>query len=248
MAEPVVFVDVSHADPEPPKRAKYYSNKNSRAANPDADTDSNQPKLTGKQTDVPKTEDTPRLNKLQPSPPKESTAETKPTEKTEAASPMNLGDVRQAKPADGTAAARQPEQPPKRPRTLKEALAQQQLPGQQMRQDGGVQRRAQASLDAKAVSYGQYTKEFIDTINQRFWNLLYDQKFANNRSGRVKIHFKLNYDGSISNMEILENTAGFLCGYIAEKSVFDNEPFRKWPKSMRSEIGDSIDCEWTCDY
>src|SRR5258708_7617069 len=66
---PLVFVDVTHADPEPPKKTPNYSNKNSQAANPDATVDTGQPKLDGKQKNVPKTEATPLVQKLQPTPP-----------------------------------------------------------------------------------------------------------------------------------------------------------------------------------
>src|ERR1035437_9022386 len=136
--EPEIFVDVSHAEPEPPKKTKYYSNKNSRAASPDANDNSNQPKLNGKQKDVPKTEDVPQLAKLMPSmppppPPKLAQAETPKPPAEEAQTP---GDLDPLKPMATTT---QPKpSPPERPRTLKEARAQQQdqLPGPQMKQIG----------------------------------------------------------------------------------------------------------------
>ena len=53
-----MYVDVSHADADAPVKPKYYSNKNSRAANPDS-ANANVPKINGRQTDVPKTEDVP---------------------------------------------------------------------------------------------------------------------------------------------------------------------------------------------
>src|SRR5450432_1737065 len=55
-SDPGIFLDVDpdQVSPDAPKDAKYYSSKNSRAANPEADRDSNQPRLTGKQPDVPK--------------------------------------------------------------------------------------------------------------------------------------------------------------------------------------------------
>ena len=92
-SEPTIFVDVSHADADAPKQAKFYSNKNSRAANPDIGNAS-VAQINGKQKDVPKTEDvpkvvskpkaapkaddTPQLAKLQPSlpPPQLTPAET----------------------------------------------------------------------------------------------------------------------------------------------------------------------------
>ena len=67
--DPTIFLDVSQASADAPKQAKYYSDKNSQAANPDAAVDSNQPKLNGKQEFMPKTEDTPRPTKTKPVPP-----------------------------------------------------------------------------------------------------------------------------------------------------------------------------------
>src|SRR5271166_1094533 len=59
---PLLFVDVNpeNASAEAPKNATHYSSLNSQAANPEADKDSNLPKITGTQKHVPKTEDVPR--------------------------------------------------------------------------------------------------------------------------------------------------------------------------------------------
>ena len=233
MVDPTIFVEVTHADPEPPPRAKYYSDKNSRAANPDADAGSDQPKLKGKQTDMPKTEDVPRLSKLQPSPPQESppAAEVRPS------SPMNLGDQRQVRKTNDTEIVRQPS-PPKRPRTLKEAMARQQLPGQQMRQDGGVRRQAVwSSLDAKATPFGEYDRKIVEAVTQRWYDLLDSRHFAQDRTGKVTLHFKLKFDGTIEAMRPLENTVGELLGYVCQESIQQAAPFEKWPADMRRMIG-----------
>src|SRR6516165_7038255 len=59
---PLMFVDVNPAAAvvEPPKNAKYYSDKNSKAANPEATLDTNVPKVDGKQTHVVATETVPK--------------------------------------------------------------------------------------------------------------------------------------------------------------------------------------------
>jgi len=79
---PVVFVNVSpaQATPEPPKEAKYYSDKNSLAANPSADKITDKPKIDGKHPELVKTEDVPRpeFTPLQPSPPPQPPKETQP--------------------------------------------------------------------------------------------------------------------------------------------------------------------------
>ena len=48
---PLMFVDVSSAQstPEAPKNAKYYSDKNSKAANTEADKETGAPNITGTQ-------------------------------------------------------------------------------------------------------------------------------------------------------------------------------------------------------
>ena len=238
-AEPTTFVDVSHADTDAPKQARYYSNKNSRAANPDTDTDSNQPKVKGKQKDMAKTEDAPRLPKLQPTPPPpESTPETKPAEETHGSSPMNLGDLRLTKTADGPAASPPAPATPKRPRTLKEAMAQQTLPGQQMRQDGGVRRHAVwSSLDAKATAFGEYDRKIVEAVTQQWYDLLDSRHFAQDRTGKVIVRFKLKFDGTVEEMRTLENTVGEMLSYVCQESVEQAAPFEKWPTDMRRMIG-----------
>jgi outer membrane biosynthesis protein TonB len=79
---PLMFVNVSpaQATTEAPKDAKFYSDKNSRAANPDADKITDIPKIDGKHPEFLKTEDVehPKFTPLQPSPPPQQPKETKP--------------------------------------------------------------------------------------------------------------------------------------------------------------------------
>jgi hypothetical protein len=79
---PLVFVNVSpaQATPESPKEAKYYSDKNSLAANPNADKITDKPKIDGKRPELVKTEDVarPKFTPLQPSPPPQPPKETQP--------------------------------------------------------------------------------------------------------------------------------------------------------------------------
>src|ERR1043166_8174896 len=68
---PLMFVDVSpaQATPEPPKTTPYYSDKNSRAANPEPNADTEVPKITGQQTQIVRTEDVPRTRAFPLHPP-----------------------------------------------------------------------------------------------------------------------------------------------------------------------------------
>ena len=237
--DPSIFLDVSQADADAPKQAKYYSDKNSHAANPDADVDSNQPKLNGKQRDVPKLEDAPRPTKAKPATPTppEKPAEQKPAE-TKPASGLHPGGLQPAKPAEINTPESQPT-PPERPRTIRQALAQQssQLPGLQLQQDGGVKQRGKAQMDTIATPFGAYDRAIVESISSRWYDLLDSQKFADSRTGKVTIYFHLNPDGSVSELKITDNGVGDLLGYVCQEAIEQAAPFGQWPSDMRRLVG-----------
>jgi outer membrane biosynthesis protein TonB len=237
-SDPTIYLDVDpdQATPDAPKDAKYYSSKNSLAANPGVSRDSNQPKLNGKQTDVPKTKDVPRTPnpKVQPAPEPQPPSQEKP-----ASQPKPMLQAGDLKLAERETSPQKNDSTQERPRTLNEARAQQAglMPSMAMQQDGGTRRQALVpSLDAKATQFGDYDRRFIDAVTQRWYDLLDSQKFAQDRSGKVTLRFHLNYDGTISNMEVLENTVGDLLGYVCQEAVTD-PTFEPWPSDMRHMVG-----------
>jgi hypothetical protein len=189
----------------------------------------------------PKEETPPDLARLQPSMPPPS-LKTPPLDAPE--QPQTPGDFpRQPRPQttaaptpDATGSA--PSQPA-RPRTLKQALAQRdQLPGRQMQQEGGVPRRENwAALDVKATPFGDYDRTLIEAVTQRWYDLLDSGRFAQDRAGKVILRFKLKPDGSVIEMETLENTVGDLLGYLCQESVEEAAPFGKWPPDMLRMVG-----------
>jgi hypothetical protein len=250
---PMIFVDVEQSEATPPKKTIYYSDRNSHAANPDEDKNSNQPKLNGKQKDVPKTEDTPRQTKPQPTAPPEQqlrpSPETQPTEAANQTSPMNLGDQKLTQLADKTTTEQKPSPQQPRPRTLKEAMEQQHMPGLQMQQDGGAHRRLTPSFDVQATPFGEYDRALIDAVQNRWYNLLDSQRFAEDRTGRVTVRFKLEYDGTVQDVEILENGVGAVLSYVCQAAIEQAAPFGKWPDDMRREIGANFrEITFTFDY
>jgi outer membrane biosynthesis protein TonB len=240
-SEPTMFLDVDpdQVSPDAPKDAKYYSAKNSRAANPESEKDSNQPKLTGKQPDVPKVRDVPRTpaTKPRPAPEPPSLQKEQPTPPPK---PVEQpGEMKLAK-LDVSPEKKETPETPEKPRTLKEARAQQQnlRPSMTMQQDGGTQRRALLpSFDSKSTAFGEYDAKIVEAISQRWYDLLDSQKFAQDRSGKVTLRFHLNYNGTITDMTVLQNTVGDLLGYVCQEAVTGPSPFEVWPSDMRRQIG-----------
>ena len=249
--QPDIFVDVSQADLDAPTRTKYYSNKNSRAGNPET-ANENAPKITGTQTDVPKTEDVPKpvkaaepkpetkpqTTQLQPAMPAPQ-PRMPPPETTETPQTPGETDRPAPKPAVALATNSAPPAPAQRPRTLKQALAQRdQLPGPALRQNGGVARRnMSSSLDVKATPFGDYDRAIIEAVSQRWYDLLDSRRFAQDRSGKVMLRFKLKPDGTIIEMQTTDNNVGELLGYLCQEAIEEAAPFAKWPPDMVRMIG-----------
>jgi hypothetical protein len=228
--QPLQFVMVDHPSTEAPENAKYYSSQNSRATNPDADENSKNPKLNGKQTDMPKTENVPKpeFNKLQPSPQPINRDQNQPSQS------LQPGDLVLGNPTE----LQQPQQQQtERPRTLSQVLPHK-MPGLMMRQEGGVHQVAlQPSLDAKATQFGAYDELFIEAVTQRWYDLLDSQQFALDRTGRVVVRFHLNDDGTISDMTVLDNTVGELLGQVCVDAIHDPAPYAPWPEDLRRLVG-----------
>src|SRR5258708_22585743 len=190
---PLMFVDVNVAQavPEPPKNAKYYSDKNSKAANPDATKDTDTPLMRGKETEIEKTEDVPgeKFVPLQPSRPAEPTPKTQEAQPEMRTKPAERpGDITMAKP-DLNPRKDAGQEEHSRPRTVQEALLRQgdnRLPGPKINQEGGVRHRLEmASLDAKATPYGAYDAALVEAISQSWFSLLDEPRYASHYRGNV---------------------------------------------------------------
>lgn len=247
-----VEVDPAVAIPEPPKNTKFYSSQNSIASNPNA-AEKEMPKIDGQQEKVAKTFDTlkPDPRALQPKQP-EPKPEQKPQPKVENKTPpQRPTPVEEPKPtrnqdAGETLLARakpQPAQPevkpePRRPRTVAEAKAQKGIiEGQKMRQDGGARRaRLDVAFDVKATPFGAYDMAFIHAVQTRWFNLLDERDFVGSQSGKVVLEFRLNYDGRITALRVVDSEVNELLSWTCQRAILDPAPYRPFPSDMRRMV------------
>lgn len=239
---PLMFVEVnpSAVAVEPPKDAKYYAAQNSRAANPEAEKETDIPKISGEQERVMKTEDTPRskAQPLQPAlPPQPPEPEAQPK------STLRPGDLTMAKPEDASLKGEGQTKP--RPRTIAEARAQQpqppqpmQIAGQKARQDGGVrQRNVTSSLDAIGSPFGVYDAAIVAAIQNCWYGELEKRNYSSDRTGKVVLEFRLNYDGRITDLKVVEHSVDEILSLLCQKAVLDPSPYGRWPTDMRTKVG-----------
>lgn len=253
---PLVFVEVadSAATVEVPPETQYYSDRNSIAASEEASSkDTNIPQVSGTQNEMIRTEDALPENPvpLQPAPLEaEPEPEPEPVVKEEPKS--EPGDMVVAKAKDVEPEPK-PEPPKKRPRTLKEALAMKRnakIAGEKMKSKGASRRVALApSLNVRASTFGVYDRNLILAIQNRWYALLDRRGFANDRSGKVVLSFRLTYDGRVMDMKVIENTVGSTLGLLCQLAVTDPAPYERWPSDMRRKIGaDYRDVKFTFYY
>ncbi|HLH52155.1 MAG TPA: hypothetical protein VKY92_00860 [Verrucomicrobiae bacterium] len=254
---PLLFVDVNpaNASPEPPKNPTHYSSVNAIAANPTLDKESNVPKIDGQQKHEARTEDVPRAKPapLQPAaPPAAPTPVDKPQEEAKSKPAQPVGDLAMAKPEPKP--QKEPgEAPHTRPRTIQEALARQAPDsrnfGQKMKQEGGVHRKLDVSLfDTAATPFGAYDAYLIEAIKNHWYALLDERNYAAESRGKVVLDFVLHPDGRVTDMNMPENSAGEVLGYICQKAVLDPAPFAAWPIEMRRMIGENRPIQFTFYY
>lgn len=250
---PLLFVDVDprQALAEPPKDAKYYSALNTRAANPDTRINANVPKIDGTQTRVIKTFDQPKPAPPPPAPaPLKPAPETKPEPEQLAAKPKPApapGNLTTAKPQDkprndnGQSELARPEIPEvrQRPRTLADARRLSGgLAGERMKQEGGVKRfDVASSLDTRRTEFGAYAAKMVAAVQQHWYDLLDKHHYSLERSGKVVLRFRLNQDGTITQMKVEDTNVGEFYTWLCQNAIQDPSPYDPWPRSVRLELG-----------
>jgi hypothetical protein len=131
-----------------------------------------------------------------------------------------------------------PTEPRARPRTVTEAkLRQSLLAGEKMKQDGGVSKKGPVQMDAVGLSYGAYDEAMVTAVQNRWYALLDERRFAGGARGHVVVKFKLMSDGSVRNCEAVESSVDSLFTQLCVRSVSDPAPYEKWPSDMLRMIG-----------
>lgn len=247
---PLIFVDVDPQSSvkEPPKDAKFYGAANAKAASAKK-LDSELPEIQGKQDKVIKTTEnsTSKAQPLQPSPAppdQNDTQESKP-KKQEV-----VGDLALAKPQEQNKKAEDEADAEKkahvRPRRVEDVKPG--LRGEKMRRQGGANRLAlEPSFNVKVTSFGDYDREFIAAVQQCWYELL---EGRNTVPGKIVVGFRLNYDGRITDLKVVENTTqNAMLELICKGAIDKPSPYRKWPMEMRRELKtDTRDVRFTFYY
>jgi len=121
---------------------------------------------------------------------------------------------------------------------------------EKMQQEGGVKRfSVEASLDVRSSPFASYDRQLIYAVQQRWYALLEEHRYALDRYGRVVLKFQLRSDGMVADMTQVSSDVGDLWSLICESAVMSQAPYAPWPESMRRLVGkDTREITFTFHY
>ena len=68
------------------------------------------------------------------------------------------------------------------------------------------------------------------------------------RRARWCLQFHLHADGSITELNVAENTVGEMLCLLCQRAILDPQPFGAWPADMRRLLGTSRSIQFTFYY
>ena len=100
----------------------------------------------------------------------------------------------------------------------------------------GVHRIGVEAFNVASSPFGEYDKALIFAVQSRWFAVLNENRM-DVHAGTVVLQFDLQADGSVANMVVKENSAGFDLGLYCEKAVVESAPFAPLPESLQRLIG-----------
>ena len=98
----------------------------------------------------------------------------------------------------------------------------------------------QATLGDEKGAFKVYDDAVIAAVQQRWYDLLDENGYDGYKPGKVRIDFKLHFDGKITDVRASEITASKDLSALCEKAVLDASPYDKWPRNMREKFGKDV--------
>jgi TonB family protein len=89
----------------------------------------------------------------------------------------------------------------------------------------------------------------VEAVTKKWFTILDTKNFKPNKTGKVAVRFRLHSDGTVSDIQILENETTASLGQAGELAVKDCSPFDPWPPDMTKLVGkDYREITFTFNY
>ncbi len=110
------------------------------------------------------------------------------------------------------------------------------ISGPLMRSMNSVSRRGTVAIDATFSEFGEYQQQFLAAVQAGWYREI---EFFQPMDTAARVHVRMNLlaDGTVSDVEIVETTAGEIASLICQTAVEKRSPFRPWTREMVEVFG-----------
>ena len=147
------------------------------------------------------------------------------------------------------ATSSQPRIDPLRPRPRPQVVKQQQVrPAIFQENKFGTQNIGAIAYDAKWSNYGQYLQKMIETVQIQWERILIESRVYPPSGTSVKVVFRMNTEGRISQIVSVDGTAGNQAEKACTSAITARAPYGPWTDDMIAVLGDSQELTFTFFY
>jgi hypothetical protein len=104
------------------------------------------------------------------------------------------------------------------------------------------------AYDAKWSNYGQYLQKMIETVQIQWERILTESRVYPTSGTSVKVVFRMNTEGRISQIVSVEGTAGNQAEKACASAITARAPYGPWTDDMIAVLGDSQELTFTFYY
>ena len=108
--------------------------------------------------------------------------------------------------------------------------------GPLLKSNSSVSKYGDIAIDSTFSEFGEYERQFYTTLQIGWFDEIKFYKPID-AGANVSISFRLNSDGTIKDIKVLESNATFIATTICENAIQKRSPFRPWTKRMIDEFG-----------
>ncbi len=106
-----------------------------------------------------------------------------------------------------------------------------------IRNELGTQNIGVLAYNARWSEYGEYLQRLIDAVQAQWERILMRSSFYPSGGALVKVVFKLNDKGEISEIVTVEGEGGEVGKRLCVSAITERAPYGEWPEDMRSALG-----------
>lgn len=136
--------------------------------------------------------------------------------------------------------------PQERPRLAESAVNARNTPT--IRNEFGTRNIGAPAYNARWSSYGEYLQRLIDAVQAQWDRLLMRSAFYPTAGATVRVVFKLDAQGRVSEIVSVDGTGGELAQRLCVSAITERAPYGEWTEDMVGVLGREQELTFTFHY